>query len=439
METSFDLLLWRETLTDAAAVPTGYDFAQWAQCLDDAGKPAAAALLANVAVLHQGFSPQAIASRERSSAANNPLGACPGSNGDWTLHRAMAELRALAGLATKANLPSFAEPPAPVPSGRPDNPAGIGEGIPAPATIGDLADTARQLRELMESPSVDAEPLATLLAGLVEANRRCPALDYRVFAAAPLDLLVPVIATIGLIDFALSTRDLWSAPLGSPELFHFTAQLDSTGLGPYLNNIGRVVRDSRDMGDLARIARHAAGTDQGDLTPWIVLLSRRCPRELLYEIVDDLGDVGAETALSAILNRVTSRPAAAIDQSIVMRLRDAGLDNAHFGLAARAQQVIVQLSPESALEGLILGEIEASGGAFARAEAIFRYWLDRLPDDRELAERLVAAKTNQFDRFALTSGFGSPANRRDTRLRRRGVPARYPRRIGDRIRAVDVG
>jgi len=441
METSFDLLLWRGGLADAAPVPTGRDLADWAGRLADAGEDAGAALLFDVAALFQGFSPQAIASRQGAAAAM-PFGQNPAPAGHWTLHRGLAELRDLARMAAAAGRPRLADPPLPAQSGRPDNPAGIGEGTPAPAAMGDIAVVARQLRASLESASTDMGELAMLLASLAEAGRRCPALDYRAFAQAPLGLLVPAIATAGLIDFALSTRDLWGAPLGSPALFHHAARLDSAGLGPYLGNVGRLTRNSRDVIDLAAIAHDAAveaGDEEAAPAAWIVLLSRGCRDELLREVVDDLGDQAMHDALAAILDRVASRPAAAIDADMVRRLRDAGLDNADYALAARAQQVIVRLAPDNRLEGVILGSIEASGGEFGRAEAIFRHWLALAPDDLDLRERLLAVKTDRFDRFAIPHGYGSPADRRDTRLRRRGVPPDYPRRPGQRLRAVDVG
>lgn len=444
METSFDLLLWRGALADAGPVPAGRDLADWAERLADAGEDAASALLFDVAALHQGFSPQAIASRQ--APAGILIDRSSASTGDCTLHRALAELRDLARLVASKGRPRLVDPPRPAPSGHPDNPAGIGKGVPASAVMGDIAVMARDLRTALESPLIDDGAsdgrLAMLLESLVEAGRRYPALDYRSFAQAPLTSLGPAVAAIGLIDFALSTRDLWSAPLGSPALFHHVARLDSRGLGPYLGNIGRLARNSRDVIDLARIARDAAieaGDDEASQGAWTTLLSRGCRGELLYEVVDDLGDHAVHGALSAILDRVTSRPAAAIDTDMVKRVRDAGLDNADYVLAARAQQVIARLHPDNRLEGVILGSIEASGGEFGRAEAIFRHWLERAPDDQEVRARLLAVRADRFDRFAIPYGYGSPADRRDTRLRRRGVAPDYPRRRGERVAAVDVG
>jgi hypothetical protein len=441
METSFDLLVWRRALADAAPLPSGREIYEWAERLTSAGEDAAAALLFDVAALHQGFSLQAIAIREGSASADLPFGNPSASAGDWTLHRAIAELRDLARKAAVAHCPRLTLPCTPRPSGRPDNLAGIGKPN-NPAAMSDVIAAGGKLRTMLESEEADSASLAMLLESVVEAGRRYPTLDYRTFVQAPLALLVTAIAAIGLIDFALSTRDLWQAPLGSPGLFHHVARLDSGALGPYLGNVGRVARASRDVVDLARMARDfaiAAGDTEAEASAWLVLLSRGCRGGLLSEIVDDLGDFAEHGALLAILERAASRPAAAIDFAMVMRLRDTGLDNADYGLAARAQRIILRHRPNDRLEHVLLGSIEANGGEFARAEAIFRDWLKRAPDDQDMRRLLLAARSARLENFVIPYGFGSPADRRDTRLRRRGDAGSRPECRGERIRAVDLG
>jgi len=421
METSLDLLAWRASLAGAAPVPLASDLTDWVERLTAAGLHEGAMLLSDVAAIHQGFSPQARASRQGSSLGR-PFGRSFASTDDGTMTRATADLQQLAGRVRST----------------PYRHRKTG------APIDDVADAARLLRRLLEQEwhQEEAETLAATLAGLVLFARRLPMLDHRSFAFSPWPVLVPVIATLGLVDFALSTRDLWDGPLGSPELLHQAARLDDAGLGAYLGNVGRLVRDSRDVVDLAHVARRCAaeaGAAELGIEHWVALLSRGCSNATLREIVDDLGDVAAGEALSLILDRVASRPAAAIDLDMVMRLRDAGLDNGDYALAVRAQQVIVRLRPDSKLEGVILGSIEASGGEFARAEATLRPWLALFPEDEELRARLEAAERGRFDRFVIPHGYASPPDRREIRLRRRGVTLEHPRRRGERLRAVDVG
>lgn len=442
METTFDLLAWRAALAGAAAVPTTSDLADWADRLAEAGEDTASALLSDVAALHEGFSPQAIATRQGLAPGGIAWSSPSTAGEDWTLHHGLAELHALAREAAAAGLPRLSTPSLPAPSGRPDNPAGIGGGIPAPPATGDVANVARRLRALLEDEAADVNELPPLLECLAEADRRCPAFDYRTYANSSLAVLVPAIALAGLVDFALSTRDLWRGPTGSPGLLHHVARLDGAALGPYIANVGRLLRNARDLIDLARIARDAAlaaGDDGAEPEAWIALLSRGCRKQLLDELIDELGDRAACRTMGAILDRAGSRPVATIDVNLVMRVRDAALDNAEYGLAARAQRVVIRVHPDNRLEHLILGTIEASGGEFGRAEAIFRHWLALAPDDEDLRRRLLAVIRDRFDEFAITRGYGSPADRRDARLRRRGVLPDYQRRPGQRIRAVDVG
>ena len=429
MERSFDLLTWRVSLADAALTPSGIELAGWAQQLAGAGAADASALLFDVAALHQGFSWQAQANRRSRPTIFGRSPDHAASHADkGTLDRATADLLALARRIHSADFHACPVPPASA----------------ARIDLADVAETAHMLRRLLEQAWApdEQEELAARLAALARAALTLPMIDYRQFAFSPLTVLVPAIATVGLIDFALQTRDLWSGPAGSPALFHHVARLDSYGLGPFLSNVGGLARASRDVFDLARLARDAAvgaGATDTKLERWITLLSRGCRGALLNEIVDDLGDMAAGAALSGILVQVASRRPTVVDLAMVMRLRDAGLDNGDFALAARAQQVIVRLRPDSELEGVILGSIEASDGAFASAGTIFRYWLTRSPDNEDLRARLAATEAERFDRFFISSGFSSPADRRDTRLRRRGLAAEYPRRRGERLRAVDPG
>lgn len=438
METSFELLIWRHALAGSGAVPSGTELAEWSEILAAAGAVEAAALLRNVAWLHRGSSPRAGAARAETTPATSQVNA-PALGG--TLDRAIDDLRALAREFAPFRLSRLGLPPAAGFSGRPDNAAGIDEPVPASPAPNDVAVAACELRAALEAAAADGAAAAgEIAAHLVEGGRRLAALDYRTFAGAPLTLLVPAIATAGLIDWALATRDLASAPLGSPLLLHRAAGLDHAGLGPYFCNVGRLIRDAADLFDLARIGAEAAGEggEYGAISAWVVMLSRGCSGALLNEIVDELGDVDASDALTGILDRTVSRPTVAVDAELVFRIRDAALDNADFPLAARAQQAVARLRPDDQLEGIILGEIEASGGAFGRAEAIFRHWLERSPDDPRLRALLFAAKVDSFEQYRLSEGFGSPADRRETRLRRRGVVPLYPRRRGERIEAVDV-
>lgn len=427
MDTSLDLLAWRASLADAEPAPSAALLGEWASRLAASEVEDGAALLADVAALYQGFSPQAEASRQSGDPSfSRPFGHRPLPASEHMMRRTLAELGELAGMLNKPA--DRAIPTAPPNSGAPV----------------DVAESARALRHLLEQPwsPEDGAELAALLARLAGVERGLPTLDYRNFAPAPLTVLVPAIATVALLDFVLSMRDLWASPLGSPELLHRAARLDEAGLGPYLGNVDRLAPDSRSLIALARLAHdngEQAGKRKLGLEQWIGLLSRGCGERLLLEIVDDLGDVAAHEALSVILERIASRHVMAFDPVVVTRVRDAALDNGDYALAARAQQAVVHFKADDRLENLILGEIEASGGHFARAARIFRHWLARSPNDPDLRKRLEAAEAERFDKFFIERGFGSPSARQVVRLHRRGVMSDTSRGRGERMHAVDVG
>ena len=401
---TFDMLAWREEVS-VTRVLEGTDLTSWSTRVRDVGHDAAASLLMDVATLHVGF-------------AEQTEGYGPSID---MMTRATVELTRLGRIAARQDIA---------------HPA-------MPATVrcaGNIADTARDLRRLLELPL--GEQAGMLSATLCQLAARRP-IDHRTFAHASLSVLVPAIAAAALIDFTQRRRDLWDAPHGSPILLHQAARLDRGGLGPYFANVGRLARHSRDMIALAEIARNAAAQagaagPAATLAPWIALLARGCGPALLNELIDDLGDAAAGDALLAILEQTMIRPATMVDPSVVMRLRDAALDNADHALAVRAQAGIARLYPESELEAALLGAIQASGGAWHQARATFNRQLACARSDGPLRERLTALETGQFAPFIVDRGFGSPPDRQARRLHRRGILPDYARRPGERIDAVQV-
>ena len=424
METSLDLLAWRVSLGSARTVPLASDLAAWAERLAGAGAQEEASLLSDVAALHRGFP----SDMTQVDSALGPR---------WTPQRAMDELHLLASDFSIAGLPSL------VPSKSPalrDHSDIKDESDAQISVLTDVVSIARMLRMVLGGALVKSSSVAATLGNsLAMASKRLPSFDYRSYSHSSIDLLVPAIATVGLFDWALATHDLVRAPLGSPDFLHRAASLSEAGLGPYFRNVGYVTRDAADVFDLARIAAKASGVpDRRDAVgAWTVQLSRGCRAEQMRELIDELGDHGAHDVLSGILDRLIVQLPSVIDIDIVLRIRDAALDNGDYRLAVRAQKTVVRLSPESRLNGMILGDLEASRSEFARAEAIFRYWFEQSPDN-DIRARLVAVERNRFDEFRVTRGFGSPAVRQEKRLRRRGIPPDYPSRRGERLTAVDV-
>lgn len=413
---TFELIAWRASLATAPRVPRAIDLDEWATILTAAGETAGARLLEDCAALWRG-----VASARAGTAQ------------PWTIGLLSAELDALAGVFEPRESP----PPRRRVSGDPNDEGGIGPAEAPLAPPVDLAAAAAGLRAFLAPAICDpsqAVAAEAILASLVEANARLPDLDYREVRDAPLADLAFAIGLVSLIAFALDHRDLAIAPLGSIAMLHRVARLDPEGLGPYLCGVGQVARRSADVVDLARRAARVSGT----IDAWIALLSRGCSGLLLLEILDDLGDAARTTALSLILDRTLSRIADMVDLPLVRRIRDAGLDNADWPLAARAQAAVVRLRPQDYHERVILGSIQATGGDYGAAEWVFRDCLSRRPDDRDAAARLHAVRRDRFAGYAVVRGYETPADRQETRLRRRGILPDHVARTGDRITAVDV-
>ncbi len=426
MQPSFELLVWRASLEAAPRIPSVLDLADWASILAAAGETAGADFLADVVALWRGF-----ADRPSPSATGSPDRPVPA----WTIDTLLAELDALG----RDFMPQDTPPRRRRVSGDPDEEGGIGPINRPVLPPADLAAAAAGLRAFLASPvcrTGEAAAAAAILASLVEAGRRLPDLDYRRLRDAPLAELAVAIGFTALAAFAFATRDLAVAPLGSMAFLHRVAGLDPDGLGPYLSGVALVARKGCDVFDLARRAARASG-GLGGIDVWRVLLSRGCSGLLLLEIVDDLGDADRSRALSLILDRTLSCYGE-IDRHLVRRLRDAGLDNADWALAARAQAAIVRSSPREYHEQVILGSIQATGGDYGSAESVFRDCLRQRKDDPDVAARLYAARRNSFTGFEVTRGYESPADRQDVRLRRRRVAPDHIARHGERITAVDV-
>lgn len=415
MSATVELLIWRASLETAPRIPRAIDLRDWAGVLAAAGETSGATLLEDTAALWQGFGqPAADASA-------------------WTVGIVLAELAALG----RDFAPQPVAPPMRRVSGYPDEEGGIGPAKPPVAPPADLAAAAAALRAFLASPScsgADAAAAETILASLIEARKRLPDLDYRDLRDAPLGELAGAIGLVALAGFALATRDLAEPPLGSIAFLHRTARLDPEALGPYLSGVGRVARKAADIFDLAG---RAAEGGRGSANAWTALLARGCSGPLLMEIIDDLGDASRAAPLALILDRMLST-AGHVDLPLVRRIRDCGLDNADWRLAARGQAAIVRLRPQDYHEQVILGSIQATGGDYGSAEWTFRECLRQRPDDEDAGARLYAVRRNGFRGFEVSRGFETPADRQETRFRRRGILPDHIPRTGERITAVDV-
>lgn len=414
METALDLLAWRAALPNGPAAPEPQALLDAASRCRAAGAQEAARLLFEAAYLRLGCSPQRRAEQAAlalwSDAAVEPPPLEPAGG---TIGIAMGELRSLAR--RLGDGPSLDPAPEPIPD-RGTEPE-------------DVACTMGALLASLRAPEDGAalDTLGRALARFGPAGSMLLKLDYRCFATAPLDLLTPAVAVASLRAFLGETRDLRGGPFGSPALLHRAARFSSFGLGPWFGNVGLIARSSRDLFELARLAQRA-GNGRASVLAWVVLLSRSVMGALLNEVIDDLGDLGAGDALTAILARQAARPEDEIDQAVIRRIRDAGLDNLDYDLAAQAQAVLVRLEPGRLLERRLLGTIQASGGDRVTAAYTFRDCLEAQPGDEHLRTLLAAARADAFAPHAVRRGWESPPGRQEFRIARRGDgPAARPR------------
>jgi hypothetical protein len=399
---------------------------EWAQLCLREGAPAAARLLFEVAFLQQGFSPQLLAVQDRIASETGlwppevEADALPPSD-TGTVEIAIGEIRGLA----RALCRQFSRPTAGHWSDNGVASSKVRSPEPALTDVGsdDLHAPVHALylalRRATETRCVaDVE---TAVALLFDAAGHSALVDIRTFGAASLPLLGAAIGFAGVCEFVTSNRDLIRGAYGSPELLHRTARLNSGGLGPYLGNVQRIVRKSRDVFELAYLARDAAegeGVSTG-VEPWVALLSRRLGGPLLDEVIDDLGDLDARVALTMIYDRAANLPDNRIDLRLIRRLRDVALDNLDYDLAAQAQALIVRLRPDMLLERIILGDIDGTAGRLAAAEQSFLACLHVTPTDQHVARRLAAIRSRSFHPFEVRRGFGSPEGRQVARLHRR--------------------
>ena len=407
LDTDLAALSERSRLAGGKAFNSTNDLTDWAElCLASGQKDAARALF-QVAALIEGFSPQLLR-QHRALGNRTGLWAVPTQCGEYkssgTASIAIEEIKRLSrNIGTDISFPDD----------------------PEPATIASshqsmtLREATAFITDLFEGLCA-SEP--SHLAISVRSLGRLPELKPQAFAATSLDVLGVIIAVSALREFLQRQLDLFAAPMGSPELFYRVARLDSAGLGPYLRNVSQVARKSNDIFELAYMAADADAlneTTDVSLAPYIALLTRDLKTPLLDETVDDLGDHGMSACLLAILEREGRRPVSMINLRLVMRIRDAALDNLDFGLASRGQSIVTHCKPSSTLEWSILGTIDASGRRFQSAEQSFEHCLSIEPENGDVCSRLAAVRARNFEPFALDHGFGSPEDRRLNRLRRR--------------------
>ena len=426
-ESSFTLLRKRLLLLASGDHPSGHDQLSWAELCLDQGLTDVARMLFEVAYIRQGLSRQWLARQARTpaEAALWPVEATPEAappTGSATVDIAGAEIARFARAVAAHILARLRLVAAVNPLSSPRADRAVED--PPGGNRGDAAGEAVNRLFLALGRPTSADALRDVAAAADRLKSICeqsPEADHRAFGAASLPLLGTAIGFAGVREIVTGNHDLLWGAFGSAEVFHRAARFDSAGLGPYFSNVQRLARKSRDVFELAHMAREAAGEagDDTGLEPWMGFLSRCVGGALLNEVIDDLGDIDARVALSTIFERAASLPDRLIDLAVIMRVRDASLDNRDYDLAARAQAVVVRLRPGSLLERVILGNIDGSAGRIGAAEQSFLGCLEASPGDQDVIRRLAAVRSRAFEPYAVQGGFGTPEDRRIVRERRR--------------------
>lgn len=392
-----------------------------------AGAPDSARLLYDVLFLRTGFSParqnwqRAIAARTGLWRDDEPFDpAAEEVRSGSSIDIAIAELTRL--IERIADLPAL--PVSPIDFIRPyatsaDAPVAP---PPLPPFLPALADGCRRLCRLLRAPLAGGAggDLAALLAQFDDRIGGAAPIGVSNHLGAPIEQLCAIFAYDRLRGFLLTRRDLFRSPFGSAALFHAAARLDPAGLGPYFDNVGRLLRTSRDLFGLIRLAHG----DRAEIAPdslerWLILLSADFDKATLLDLIDELADRRLTRAMGALLDVIGRSAPARRDHQFVWRLRDGALDIGDVALAIRAQELAVLWSADNRVEWTILGDINATVGDIPAARRAYARCMTIAPRNPGTRDRLTALRTGRFDCYAVVAGFGTPKARQNMRLARR--------------------
>lgn len=342
------------------------------------------------------------------------------ARGDSSIDIAIAELTRLIGHV--GDLPGLPVRPIDFVPPYAISPASPPAPLPPPPFLPVLADRCGELCRLLRAPLAGgaADDLAALLAQLDDHVGGADPIGVGNHIGAPIEQLCAIFAFDRLRGLLLTRRDLFRAPFGSAALFHATARLDPAGLGAYFDNVGRLLRTSRDLFGLIRLAHgDTAEIAPDSLERWLILLSAYLDKSALLDLIDELADRRLTRAMGAVLGLIGRGTPARRDREFVWRLRDGALDIGDVALAIRAQELAALWSADDRIEWTILGDINGTIGDIPAARRAYARCMTIAPRDPGTRDRLVALRTGQFARYAVVAGFGTAKARQAMRLARR--------------------
>lgn len=304
-----------------------------------------------------------------------------------------------------------------------DMPPGIGSPMKAGAHIfeaGLTIEASKQLFAALRSNNAIQldKVIQETLGGLLKQQQW----DPRDYADASITEIAAGVVSNQLRGFFNKNHNIYHAAFGSTALLAATASLSDAGLGPYLNNVNRLLRSERDLFGLTLLA----GTDESSgrnlqFQRCLVLLSTHLVEGARISLSDALGDRGLGVALAGMLN-ATWHAVPIQGSRLLWSIRDSALDLGEVDLAAHAQASIVRLSPGKVEEWIVLAEVLGGRDNLAASRALDEA-LRLSPSHTGALELREAFKAGNFGAFEVLRGMGSPPWRVALRAQHRVLKA----------------
>ena len=383
----------------------------------------AARMLYQAVFVQRGFSARQIAEQARVAARTGLWGERapagdppPAMTAAFAIDLAVTELRQLVELTLRS--PPSPPPAVEVPGLPPTIGAEPGRGARAIDVSAMAALCERLCASLRANDVARIEPILEEVRHDLLSQQRWNPRDH---ADASIDELAAGMVASQLHAFFDRNRDFCWVPFGSATLFAAVARLPAGGLGPYLGNVGQLLRSANDLMGLALLAGADDGSGRSvEFQRWLVLLATHLGSGERIDLVEQLADHGLVHALAGVFG--TTPRAADRDSRLPWIVRDAALDLGMKALASQAQARIVGLLPDRVEEWVVLAEvlggIDDERARQALAEAL------RLNLEHEGAlERSAILEAGGFGAFEVLSGLGSPPWRVTLRARHRRADA----------------
>jgi hypothetical protein len=194
------------------------------------------------------------------------------------------------------------------------------------------------------------------------------------------------------------------ATLGWDDALAQTIRFGWRGLGPYLSNVIRLVRDGRDLPAFIRVASiEPLGVDEE--LAWLIALTIQAPPYAARQIVQVVHSRGGSGSLQSLISRAQDLHT----RDWAWAARDTALSAGDVDAAVAAQRALTLVSPGDSSEWIILGDMLGLSGDLTGAREAF----DRsqmLGWNAQVGLRLNAVSDRAFSLASCSTGFfGDPS------------------------------